>query len=174
MPSQKNTQLLEEIKEKLGRAQATYFVDYQGLTHQQMEEARRELKNNASEMAVNKNTLMNIALKEKNIDAEEKLEGPYATLYAYEDPIATARVIYTFFKKYNLPEIKFGILDGVLIEAEIIVKLAGLPSREVLLGKFVSLLNAPISGLVYTLNGNIQKLVLTLKAIESTKGGAQN
>ncbi len=172
MPSQKNIQVLDEVKQKVDRSTAMFFVDYAGLTHQQMEEARRELGANESEMAVVKNTLMNLALQEKSIDAKEKLQGPYATLFSYEDPIKTAKVLSAFIKKYSLPKIKFGVFEGAIIDEAMVVKLSTLPSKEILLGKLLGLLNSPITSLVYVLNGNIQKLALVLKEIEKKKAAS--
>lgn len=171
MPSQKNIDELQQLKEKVDRSVALYFVDYQGLTHQQLEEARRELRANDSEIAITKNTLTNIALKDgKNIDAEDRLQGPTATLFSYADPVKTAKVLDTFYKKYQLPKVKWGILEGKLIEENLVVQLAKLPSREILLSKLLGSLNSPISGLVYVLNANITKLALVLKEIEKKKG----
>lgn len=170
MPSQKNIQLLDQVKQKVEKATAMFFVDYAGLTHRQLEEARRELKNNDSEIGIIKNTLMSLALQTRKINAKEKLQGPFATLFSYEDPIKTVRVLAAFIKKYGLPKIKFGFFEGGIIDESMITKLAALPSREVLVAKFLGTLNAPISNFVYGLNANIQKLALILKEIENKKG----
>ncbi|HMS22904.1 MAG TPA: 50S ribosomal protein L10 [Candidatus Levybacteria bacterium] len=170
MPSIRNTKLLDEAKDKVSRANAMYFVEYTGLTHKQLEEARKELSQNNAEMAVVKNTLMNIALAEKNIEVKDRLNGQKATLFSYGDPINTAKILTKFVKKYGLPKINFGIFEGNIIEDSSIVKIAALPSKEILVGKLLGLLNSPISGLVYALNGNIQKLALVLKEIEKKKG----
>lgn len=170
MPSTRNISLLTEAKEKVGKATAMYFVEYTGLTHKQLEEARAQLTAANAEMAVIKNTLMNIALTEKNIEAKEQLTGQKATLFSYDDPITTAKILTAFIKKYQLPKISFGILEGALIDDKMIMKLAMLPSKEILIAKLLGSLNSPISGLVYVLNGNITKLALVLKEIERKKG----
>lgn len=170
MPSQKNIQLLDEVKQKVDKSTAMFFVDYAGLTHKQLEEARITLRDNNSEVSVVKNTLMNIALQGKNIDVKEKLGGPYATLFSYEDPMKTAKILTAFVKKYGMPKIKFGIFEGAVIDDAMIARLATLPSKEILIGKLLSLLNAPISNLVYGLNANIVKLAQVLKEIEKKKG----
>jgi large subunit ribosomal protein L10 len=170
MPSQKNVLQLDEVKAKVDKSTAMFFVDYAGLTHQQLEEARRELSENESEIAVIKNTLMAIALKEKNVDAKEQLQGPAATLFAYGDGIKTAKVLAAFVKKYGLPKIKFGYFEDEIIDASMIEKLSKLPSKEILIAKLLGTLNAPISNFVYVLNGNITKLAQLLKAIEEKKG----
>lgn len=170
MPSQRNTQLLDEAKQKVSKATAMFFVEYTGLTHQQLEEARRSLKEVDAEMAVIKNTLMDLALKEKNLEVKEQLIGQKATLFSYADPINTAKTLSSFIKKYGAPKVSFGIFEGNVIDEGMITKLATLPTKEVLLAKLLGSLNSPISGLVYVLNGNIQKLALVLKEIEKKKG----
>lgn len=169
MPSKKNVQELTELQEKVDRANAMYIVEYQGLTHQQLEEARRELGDNEAEIAVTKNTLMNIALQSKDIDVANDLQGPNATLFAYGDGINTAKILKDFNKKYDLPKIKFGIFEGKVIDADGVLKIANLPPKDVLLGKLLGGMNAPISGFVYVLNANISKLAQVLKAIEEKK-----
>lgn len=169
MPSKKNTERLQEIKEKLDKSTALFFVNYQGLTHTQLEEARKILKEANSELAVVKNTLVNLALKQRAIDAKERLYGPVAALFSYSDPLITAKALYTFFKKYNLPKIKFGVFEGKVIEDKEVEKLATLPSQEILMGRLVGLLASPIQALLYSLSWNMQKLVLVLKEIERKK-----
>ncbi|HVZ12162.1 MAG TPA: 50S ribosomal protein L10 [Patescibacteria group bacterium] len=179
MPSQRNIQSLDEVRQKVEKSTAMFFVDYAGLTHQQLEEARRELAKNESEIAVVKNTLMAIALEKclpagRQVDAKERLQGPHATLFSYSDPIATAKVLSAFVKKYGLPKIKFGLFEGELIDEAMIGKLSTLPSKEILVAKLLGTLNAPISNFVYGLNANIVKLAQLLKAIEEKKGAAGN
>lgn len=169
MPSKRNIQLFDETKQKVDKATAMFFVDYAGLTHKQLEEVRNELSANDSEIAVVKNTLVNIALQEKKIDVRERLQGPQATLFSYADPIKTAKILSVFVKKYGLPKVKFGIFEGQVIDEAVITKLASLPSKEILVGKLLGLLNSPITGFVYALNGNITKLARVLKEIEKKK-----
>lgn len=173
MPSSKNIQSLEEIKVKLEKAQAVFLVDYAGLTHIQLEELRRELDSVKAEMGILKNTLVNIAFQEKKIDASEQLKGPHAVLFAYEDPIGTAKVLVGFNKKYQLPVIKFGVFEDNIIDEGKITALSTVPPKEVLIAKLLGLLNSPITNLVYDLNYNTQKLAQLLKAIEEKKGQTQ-
>ncbi len=170
MPSVKNIQQLEDVKQKVEKSTAMFFVDYAGLTHQQLEEARRELAAADAEVAIIKNTLMNLALQEKNVDAKSKLEGPQATLFSYGDGISTAKILAAFVKKHGLPKIKFGFFEGNLIDEAMVIKLSTLPTKEVLVAKLLGTLNAPISNFVYGLNANIVKLAQILKAIEEKKG----
>ena len=179
MPNSKNIQSLSEIKDRVEKAQSMFLVDYTGLTHQQLEEMRRELDLVKAEVVILKNTLVNIAFQEKKIDAKEKLQGPHAVIFAYEDSIGAAKVLVSFNKKYSLPIIKFGIFsaksglasgqEAMIIDEGKITMLSTIPPKEVLLSKLLGLLNSPITSLVYDLNFNIQKLAQLLKAIEEKK-----
>ena len=173
MPSAKNITSLEEIKGKLETAQAVFMVDYTGLTHIQLEEFRNEKATAKAEAAILKNTLVNIALQEKKIDAKDQLKGPHAVIFANEDPISAAKVILAFNKKYQLPIIKFGIFENEIIDEGKITQLSTIPPKEVLLAKLLGLLNSPITSLVYDLNYNTQKLAQLLKAIEEKKAKSQ-
>ena len=170
MPSTKNITSLEEIKAKLEKAKAVFLVDYTGLTHMQLEEFRRELYPLDAEMAILKNTLVNIAFQDQKIDAKDQLKGPHAVLFAYNDPIIVAKAIVSFNKKYQLPVIKFGIFENNIIDEGKITQLSTIPPKEVLLAKLLGTLNAPITNFVYGLNFNIQKLAQLLSAIEKKKG----
>lgn len=170
MASQKNIKSLEEIKKMLESAKAIFLVDYTGLTHIQLEDFRHELATVKAEAVILKNTLVNIALQDKKIDAAEKLKGPHAVIFANEDPIGAAKVIVAFNKKNSLPIIKFGIFENAIIEEGTVIALSSIPPKEILLAKLLGLLNSPITSLVYDLNFNIQKLAQLLKAIEEKKG----
>lgn len=171
MPSQKNQQLLAETKDRVNKANAVFFAEYAGITHKQLEEVRKALRTINAEVAITKNNLINIAFKDKDIDTKENLQGALAAFFSYKDPAKTANTMYQFFKKnFDPSKIKFGVFENKVIDNKTVVALATLPSKEVLLGKLVGLLKSPLNGLVYSLNYNTSKLVMTLKAIEDQKG----
>ena len=60
-------------------------------------------------------------------------------------------------------------MDGKVIDEEGVKALASLPSKEVLLAQVLGGLNAPITGFVSVLNGNIRGLAAALKAIADKK-----
>ncbi len=62
-----------------------------------------------------------------------------------------------------------GLLGLQVLTDSDVSKLASLPSRDMLLGKLVGQLNAPIQGLHYGLQWNLNKLVWALDAVKGTK-----
>lgn len=171
MPSQKNIEQLKDLKEKVDRASAIFFVHYSGLSHMQLEELRQSLAETDSEFFITKNTLVNLALSDK-VDAKDRLEGPMALLFVYSDPVGPAKVLVKFAKQYELPEIKFGYFEGELIEDAQVKELSTIPPKEELLGKLVGSLVAPVTALVYNLNFPIQRLALVMKSIEEKKSAS--
>jgi len=69
-------------------------------------------------------------------------------------------------------EIKGGLVEGKLIDADAVKALANLPPREVLIAKMLGSMQAPITGLVNVLQGSIRNLVYTLDAVRQQKESA--
>ncbi len=167
---EKKEKIIAEFAEKVKKAKAMVFANYQGMTHVQLEQLKRAVKTVDAEFVVTKNTLLKKALEAEKVAMENPLEGATTTLFAYSDVVLPLKELAKVIKNLKLPEIKFGLLDGKIITAEEILKLSTLPSREVLLTQLVIGLKSPIFGLHRALNWNMQKFVMTLKAIEAKKG----
>lgn len=166
----KKDAVVADLSEKIGRSKALVFTNYQGLTHKQLEELKKGLKAANAELVIAKNTLLKIALQKSQATKEPiTFEQPTATIFAYDDPIAALRELAKTIKALKLPSVKFGILDTKMISETDVLKLSTLPSRQVLLAQLVGGLKSPISGLHRALNWNLQKFVMTLKAIETKK-----
>ena len=166
---QKKEKIVAELLEKVNRAKGFVFTSYQGLTHKQLEDIKKAVKTADADFVATKNRLVLKAMEGK-VKVESELKNATATLFLYGDPVLPLKAIAKSIKELNLPAIKFGILDGIQMSSEELLKLSTLPSREVLLTQLVVGLKSPISGLHRALNWNIQKFVMTLKAIEKTKG----
>jgi len=162
--------IVEEIKEKFKRAQAVVLVDYRGLDVQQVTELRKRFREAGVDYKVYKNTLMTRALNELESEGiVPYLTGPNAVAYGYDDPVTPAKIISEFAKDHDKPEIKVGMIAGKAIDAEEVKALASLPSKEVLVAQVLGGLNAPITGMVNVLQGNIRNLVYVLNAVSEKK-----
>ncbi len=172
MKKEQKIETVEKLKDKVAKAKSMVLADYRGLTHHQLEELKRAMKEAGAEFVVTKNTLLKLALPKSKVESLESkvLEGPTATLFAYQDELAPLGILAKFMKNFGLITVKIGLLGDKTLTSEDVQKLAALPSREVLLATLVARLKGPIYGLHYSLNYNLQKLALVLKAA-STKGG---
>jgi len=86
-----------------------------------------------------------------------------------EDVVSPAKVLVEFSKKNEELEIKAGYLNGSVIDVDKVNSLAEIPPREELLAKVLAGMQAPISGLVNVLQGNIRGLVQVLNQIKAQK-----
>jgi large subunit ribosomal protein L10 len=169
----KKEQIVAKLVEKFDAANGVVFADFQGLTHQQLENLKKELKKNDATIVVAKNSLIRISMGESKKFADYKenegLNLPTATLFIRGDMVEPLKHLQKLVKEAGLPKIKFGIVDGALVDESGVLKIASLPTRDTLIAQFVGTLNSPIQGLVVTLNGTIQKFVMTLDAVAKSK-----
>jgi len=166
----KKEKIVAQLLEKVNRAKGLVFTNYQGLTHLQLEKLKKAVKPFDADLIVTKNTLLFRSLKISNFKFQiSNFRNATATLFLYGDPTGPLKEIAKAIKEFNLPTIKFGILDGLQMTSKQLIKLSTLPSYEVLLTQLVISLKSPISGLYRALNWNIQKFVMALKIIESKK-----
>ena len=172
-PAQGKQKKIDQVKaltDKLTKAKALVLTDPQGLTHKQLEDLRKKLKQTQGELTVSKNTLMKRALKEvKQTLSDTLLTGPNATLFVYADEISPLKELVKFLKNAGKGTIKGGLLGAQELTLSDVEKLASLPSRDILLSKLVGQLQAPIYGLHYALSWNIRKLVWALEGVKTQK-----
>lgn len=163
---QEKQKIIEEIKEKVNEAQAVVLVDYRGLNVEELTELRSKYREVGVEYKVYKNTMMRFAFKDAGYeDFNEYLTGPNAVAFGFDDPVQAAKITHEFSKEHDKLEIKAGIVDGKVIDIEEVRSLASLPSKEVLIAQTLGGLNAPITGFVNVLQGNIRNLVYALDAV---------
>ena len=164
--------IVKNLKDKAEKAKSIVFARFEGLGVKDNEELRNELKSENSEYYVAKKSLIDLSLKDfefSGLNAKE-LEGQIAVVFGYEDEVAPAKIIDKY-KKDTDGKVDYagGVLEGVFIGIEEVSALAKLPSKQELYAKLVGSINAPVSGFVNVLAGNIRGLVNVLKAIEEKK-----
>lgn len=160
--------VVQEIVEKLNRAQAMVLVDYRGLNVEQVTDLRNQYRQEQIDYKVYKNTMMRFALKEAGIDGmDEYLTGPNAVAFSFEDPVAAAKVSQKYAKGNDKLVIKAGVVDGKVIDKTGVEALAKLPPKEVLVAQVLGTLNAPITGLATALQGTYGGLVRCLDQVRA-------
>jgi len=163
-------QVVQELSVKLAKAKAAFLADYRGLTVDQVNKLRTELRNVGVEYQVVKNTLLRLAAKGTGVEClDGYLQGPTAIAIATGDPVAPAKIMSEFAKANAKFELKVGALDGKVLSIEDVKALAELPSREVLLAKMLGSLNAPATNMVGVLAAIPRSLVQVLAAIQDKK-----
>ena len=144
--------VVADIKQKFEKAQTAVLVDYRGLNVAEDTELRNQLRKAGVEYAVLKNTMINLAIQDMNLDdMKAHLEGPTAVAFGYEDAIAPAKVLSDFVKKSKKMTIKCGVCDGAYLDEAGVQALANTPSREVLIAKIMGSMMSSVSKFVYAL-----------------------
>ena len=174
MPNKKNIDTVQMLKDKLSKAKSVIIADYQGLTATQINDLRSKMEEEGTEMSVQRNTLLKVALKEQNSLPEElsnELHGPVAAFISHTDAISPLKVLFEFSKGNDaeLPKVKAGLIGGVYANAAQIKIYSELPSKEELIARAVGGLKSPLSGIVNVLGGTQRKLVYAFAAIASKK-----
>ena len=155
---QKKEEIVAKVKGAAEKAKTLVFVNFHGLPVTTVTEMRQALRDRGIGYVVAKKTLIRRALSDMAYEGEmPELPGEIALAYA-EDQMATVQEVYTFQKK-NADFLKMvgGIFDGKYVDEAFMSRLANIPSREVLLGQFVNVINSPIAGLVMGLNAIAKK-----------------
>src|SRR3979411_525435 len=135
-------QLVIELKERIGGAQALYYTAFTGLNVKRLTELRRRRRKAKVEYVVIKNTLALRAVNESGL-VGERLKGP--TGHAMATDAGGAAKIITDFAKENdqRPSVKGGMLAGTAIDAAQVKRLAAMPSREQMLAELGAGLQSP-------------------------------
>lgn len=155
--------LLDEINEHLEKSNYFFITDYSGITVKQSAELRKSLKDEGAEYHVVKNRILNVALKERNIDGcDEYLTGQTAIVVGGGNPSGIAKVIAKFSDKANKFAWKGGVVGSDVYSAAQINQLKDLPSIEILQAQFMGLLNTPAQKLLGTFNAAQRDLLSVL------------
>lgn len=172
MPNAQKIAVVEELTKKFQEANGIYFTRYTGLSVSHVTELRKQFRENSVSYFISKNTLTKLAAQNAGYEnrLDDIFQGQIGIAYASNDPTAPARVIKDFKKGHKeLLEVVGVVFEGEIFSPEKYKQLANLPSREVLIGKFLGAINQPMTKLASTLNGAMSKLAGTLESLKNTK-----
>ena len=146
--------IVEDLTNRIGQATAVVFVDYKGITVAQDTELRNKFREAGVEYSVVKNTLTRLAANKVGFkEFDEILNGTTSMATTTDDPIAPARIVSEFAKKYkNVLKIKGGIVEGKVQSVEALNAFGELPSKNALVAQVLGTFLAPISSLAFVLD----------------------
>jgi len=163
--------IVEDLQAKLNASPFVLVTDYTGLRVEQFSILRNRLANAGAECKVVKNTFLRRAMTDAGLpDIGTDLKGQTAIVIGEKDVAAAAKILKTFVGEFKKPEIKLGIVDHLILDVDQINTIAELPSREVLLGQLLGVMQAPASTLVRLLNEPASALARVLKAKADAAG----
>ena len=157
MPSAKilaqKQQVVAELTERLQKACAGVIVTYSGITVDNDTKMRSELRKAGVTYTVLKNTMTKRACE--NVGYGELATTALAT--SETDPVAAAKILKNYADKIDSFDLKAGFVDGEVLDRDGVMKLAEIPSKEVLIGKLLGSIQSPLYGLAYALQAIIDK-----------------
>ena len=157
---------LKELTEKIKAAKAVVLADYRGTTVKNMDKFRAALRKENVFTKVYKTTLLKKALKDAGVEGEiADYKLPVILSFSEEDEATPARAVKTVSKEIDSINILEGVLEGKIVGREMVLTLAGLPSKDQLRGQLVGTINAPVTGFVNVLAGNLRGLINVLNAV---------
>lgn len=170
-----NNVIVDSLKESFSGAAASFIVQYQGCTCEELTDLRRNLRPVGARLAVIKNTLATRAVAGTAAEGlSEYLSGPTAVVWSKEDLVGPAKVIADFAKTQEKFIIRAGYIEGNVVGEAQIKVLAAMPSKEQLFAKLLALINTPATRLLQTINAPAATLVRLLAAVTDKKQEEQN
>jgi large subunit ribosomal protein L10 len=162
-----------DLHEKFSRSALVIVTDYKGLNVTTMSELRRKLRSSEAEYRVVKNSLLVRASEDTHATAvKDYFKGPTAVALSYDDPVGPAKVLTEFSKENEKLKIKAAVMNGRLLDLNDIKALSNLPSREVILGQLLSVMNGVPTSLVRALSDIPRRFLNVLNAVKEQKEAA--
>jgi large subunit ribosomal protein L10 len=167
---EKKAAIVAELNDSFNRAKFSAVADYCGLTVADLEKIRRDLRGASSEIRIAKNTLLRRAVADTSCEALiDDFTGTTAIVTSYDDPVAPAKVLAKCAEDYKKFQLRSAVLEGEKITVDNLIALSKLPSREVLLGQLLSVMNGVPTAFVRVLSAVPQNLLYGLQAIKDQK-----
>src|SRR3989442_1156306 len=170
MNKQEKAREIESLRSELQSQPPTFVLAYRGLTVNQVSALRKKVRATSSRYRVVKNRLALRVIKGTPYEGlAPHFEGPTAIAYSTKDPASLAKVLEEFTRDNQGLQVKAALVDGRIVDPQSIKALASLPSREVLVGRLLGALNAPMTRLVRVLKAPHRNLVRAMDEIARKK-----
>jgi large subunit ribosomal protein L10 len=171
MKREEKERIAAEVSEAVSRAHGLFFTDFGGLTVEQATELRREFRKLGVDYRVVKNTLIQKALEQvTGYDRVfEKLVGPTGVAFAFDDPVAPAKIIQKFHEKHNKLALKVCVVEREVFDGSRLNQLATMPSRMEMMASVLGSIQGPLAGVPTVINEVLRELVSVVGEIEKKK-----
>ena len=166
----KKAKVMDVVRTILQDKKNIIVTDYRGINVEQMTALRSQLRKSGIKYKVLKNTISRKLLSEAGLSlSKDVLSGPVALGFLSKDIAASTKTILNYAKENELLKVKAGIIEGSPVSEKQLQAIASLPSREVLLGQLLGVMQAPVRNFMLAARGTAQNLVYALNAIKEKK-----
>lgn len=162
---EKKVELVANYKERIDSAPAMIFTNYRGISVPQIQDLRAKLSESGAKYVVIKNSLFALALDEaERPRPDELLDGPNAIVFLGEDISSGAQSFKDWLKTDDIIEIKGGILETSVLDANAVDSLTDLPTKEQTQAMLLGALTGPARGIVGVISAPVRDVVNILNA----------
>jgi len=145
--------VLQDTQQRIQDVRGIYLADFSGMTVHSLSLLRKKCREQGVQFRVIKNTLLKRAFNARGIqELDEHLVGPTGLVFSPTNEMAPAKILADFAKEFEKPRLKAAVVDGRLYDDKAIVRLAKLPSREVLLSQVIATFIAPMTTFLGAVN----------------------
>ncbi len=170
--SERNT-VIEKLEKDFREASGLYLADNHKINVGKITQLRATFRKAGVQYVVVKNKLARNAVQRiGRDDLAPYFKGPTGVAFVKGESTGPAKIIRDFQKENkDLLQLKVACVDGTVFKGEEALRLADIPSREVLLSQLLGCLQAPVGNFAGVLNGILTKLTGTLTALKDKKAG---
>ncbi|MEX0624868.1 50S ribosomal protein L10 [Saccharospirillum sp.] len=162
--------IVTEVNAVAANALSLVIADARGVTVSDMDNLRKQAREQKIFVRVVKNSLAKRAFEGTEFEAAHSaLVGPTLLAFSMEDPGAAARLFKDFAKNVEKFEVKSLAVGGELMGADQIDRLANLPTRHEALGMLANVTLAPVTKLARTLNEVPSSITRVMAAVADKK-----
>lgn len=163
-------ELLKKYKDLIENKSGYLLVNSDKIDTATVTKLKIELKNVGANFTILKNSIFKVALQDSKKPLQtQDFDGPTALISIEQDPTEPAKLVKKVQKELELLSPRNGVYQGEFLTAQRVMQLADIPSREVLLSRLVGTMNAPLTGFMNVLTGNVRGLTMVLKGISEKK-----
>ena len=167
MNKEQKKNYITEMTANFENSEAVLVTHYQGLTVKQLDELRKEMRQNGIQFKITKNKITKLALeKTKCKDLSNLFNGPTAVALS-KDAISTAKILTKFSKNNKNLKILGGIMGKDILDVAGVAKVATLPTLEEARAKIVGILRSPAQKITSILLAPASKIAIL--ALEKSK-----
>lgn len=174
MPTPRKAQTIQELSDQLSRSMLVIVTDYRGLKVADLQTFRGNLRPAGAEFHVAKNTLTRIAAGNAGVQGlDALLEGPSGLVFAFTDPVQTAKAVADFVRTSRVLSVKGGVMGDRVVSAADVEAIATLPSRQELQATLLGMMVSPMQRTLSVLSGPSRSMVYLLNARAEQAPAAQ-
>ena len=167
MNKEQKKNYITEMSANFENSEAVLVTHYQGLTVKQLDELRKQMREQGIQFKITKNRITKLALeKTKCKDLANLFKGPTAVALS-KDAISTAKILTKFSKENNNLKILGGIMGKEILDVAAVANVATLPTLDEARAKIIGILTTPAQKIVSILLAPASKIAIL--ALEKSK-----